>query len=313
MTPRRKKLLTMAVLLVIVAAAAAFGVWRMLGDAPEEVSLAEAVADAEAAADADDAAGASTSGSDTGRDTSGDAGSTADDSLSADGDDNTTDGDGSADGDSDSAADSASGDSGGDAGAASNGVALTAAELDGTWAVDAETGEFTLEDATGSFAGFRVDEELARIGAFTAVGRTGDVSGSLEIADEHVTSVDIEVDLTTLRTDDSRRDGAVQRALSTSQHPTATFSLTEELHIEGAVELGESISLVASGDLTVNGITQPVTIDIDAQLVGSLIAVVGSVEIIFADFEVTVPQVPIVLSADDHGIMEFQLLFRQSG
>ena len=287
MTPRRKKLLTVAVLLVIVAAAAAFGVWRMLGDAPEEVSLADAVADAEAAgdaADADDAASASFSGSDTGDDASSDAGSAADNSPSPGSDDGTADG-----------------------------VAMTAAELDGTWAVDAETGEFTLEDATGSFAGFRVDEELARIGAFTAVGRTGDVSGSLEIADEHVTSVEIEVDLTTLRTDDSRRDGAVQRALGTSQHPMATFSLTEALHIEGAVELGEAISLKASGDLTVNGITQPVTIDIEAQLVGSLIAVVGSVEITFADFDVTVPQVPIVLSADDHGIMEFQLLFRKSG
>lgn len=53
-------------------------------------------------------------------------------------------------------------------------------------------------------------------------------------------------------------------------------------------------------------------IDIEAQLVGSVIAVVGSVEITFADFDVTVPQVPIVLSAEDHGIMEFQLLFRRS-
>lgn len=294
MTPRRKKLLTMAVLLVIVAAAAAFGVWRMLGDAPEEVSLAEAVADAEAAAHADDAVGASASESDTGGDTSSDAGSAADDSPSTDPDDDTADSDGDAD-------------------AASDGVALTAAELDGTWAVDAETGEFTLEDATGSFAGFRVDEELARIGAFTAVGRTGDVNGTLVITDETVTSAEIDVDLTTLRTDDSRRDGAIQRALRTSQHPTATFTLTGALDIAGAVDAGAPITLSAPGNLTVNGITQPVAVAIEAQLVGSVIAVVGSVEIIFADFEVTVPQVPIVLSADDHGIMEFQLLFRQSG
>lgn len=241
MTPRRKKLLTMAVLLVIVAAAAAFGVWRMLGDAPEEVSLADAVADAEAAADADEGG------------------------------------------------------------------------IDGTWAVDAETGEFTLEDATGSFAGFRVDEELARIGAFTAVGRTGDVNGTLVITDETVTSAEIDVDLTTLRTDDSRRDGAIQRALRTSQHPTATFTLTEALDIAGAVDAGAPITLSAPGNLTVNGITQPVAVAIEAQLVGSVIAVVGSVQIIFADFDVTVPQVPIVLSAEDHGIMEFQLLFRKSG
>ena len=144
------------------------------------------------------------------------------------------------------------------------------------------------------------------------MGRTGDVSGTLEIADERVTSVEIEVGLTTLRTDDSRRDGAVQRALGTSQHPTATFSLTTELDIGDAVESGEPISLAAPGDLTVKGITQPVIINIEARLVGSVIAVVGSVEITFADFDVTVPQVPIVLSAEDHGIMEFLLLFRRS-
>lgn len=295
MSPRRRTVVTVVVLLVIVAAAAAVGVWRVLGDAPEEVSLAEAVEVAEQAqADPDPPASPTTA---------------AASSEVAGNDDAAPD---AADGDGDSAGVSGASDGDSDAAAAPDTAMTSTAELDGTWAVDAETGEFTLEDATGSFAGFRVDEELARIGAFTAVGRTGDVSGTLVIAEESVISVEIEVDLTTLRTDDSRRDGAVQRALGTSQHPTATFSLSEELHIEGAVELGESISLMASGDLTVNGITQPVTIDIEAQLVGSVIAVVGSVEITFADFDVTVPQVPIVLSAEDHGIMEFQLLFRRS-
>ena len=294
MSSRRRTVLTVVALLVIVAAAAAVGLWRVLGDAPEEVSLAEAVEVAEQVqeeAEAEpDATGA---GSDAAPET--DENSDASDA-----------------GDGDGAAGATSSESGTDGDTTSDGVAMAAAELDGTWAVDAETGEFTLEDATGSFAGFRVDEELARIGAFTAVGRTGDVSGSLVIAEESVTSVEIQVDLTTLRTDDSRRDGAIQRALRTSQHPTATFSLTEELSIDGAAEAGTAVTLSAAGDLTVNGITQPVVVVIEAQLVGSVIAVVGSVEIIFADFDVTVPQVPIVLSAEDHGIMEFQLLFRRS-
>ena len=84
------------------------------------------------------------------------------------------------------------------------------------------------------------------------------------------------------------------------------------MHIAGAVEDGEPVSIPAAGDLTVNGITQPVVVDIEAQLVGNLIAVVGSVEITFEDFDVTVPQVPIVLSAEDHGIMEFLLLFERA-
>ena len=288
-------MLTVGVLLVIVAAAAALGVWRILGNAPEEVSLAEAVEDAELAQDEPATAtpSAATAPADGGSDAP-------------------ADGDAASDtGDSDSAASAGTGVSDTDEDVAPETAVTSTAELDGTWAVDAETGEFTLEDATGSFAGFRVDEELASVGAFTAVGRTGDVSGTLEIADEHVTSAEIAVDLTTLQTDDRRRDGAVQRALGTSQHPTATFVLTGELPIEGAIESGQPVSVAAPGDLTVNGITQPVVVNIEAQLVGSVIAVVGSVEITFADFDVTVPQVPVVLSAEDHGIMEFQLLFRR--
>lgn len=301
MSPRRRTVVTVLVLLAIVAAAAIVGVWRVLGDAPEEVSLAEAVEVAEQSQENPDPPASPTT-----------AAASSEVAGNDDAAPDVADGDAAGVDDGDSAGVSGASDGDSDAAAAADAAMTSTAELDGTWAVDAETGEFTLDDATGSFAGFRVDEELARIGAFTAVGRTGDVSGTLVIAEESVTSVEIEVDLTTLRTDDSRRDGAVQRALGTSQHPTARFSLTEELHIDGAVELGGSISLMASGDLTVNGITQPVTIDIEAQLVGSVIAVVGSVEITFADFDVTVPQVPIVLSAEDHGIMEFQLLFRRS-
>ena len=293
MSPRRRKLLTVGVLLVIIAAVAAFGVWRVLGDAPEEVSLAEAVEVAEQAQEEPAPATTATTASAVADDS---------DSVAQTAEDPEPDAEVAAAGDDGSA----------DAAVPADEAVSSTAELDGTWAVDTETGEFTLDEATGSFAGFRVDEELANIGAFTAVGRTGDVSGTLEIADEHVTAVEIEVDLTTLQTDDRRRDGAVQRALGTSQHPAATFSLTEELRIEGAVESGAPVSLAATGDLTVNGITHPVVIDIEAQLVGSLIAVVGSVEITFADFDVTVPQVPIVLSAEDHGIMEFLLLFRRS-
>ncbi len=290
MSRRRRTLLTVGVLLAIIAAAAAFGIWRMLGDAPEEVSLAEAVEVAaqsqqNAAQNAASAVTTATTGED------------------ADSNDSVAAPVGNGEGEAPSSS---------EVSGSSDASAAATDELDGTWVVDTETGDFNLAEATGSFAGFRVEEELAGIGAFTAVGRTGGVSGTMKIEDEQVTSVEIAVDLTTLATDDRRRDSAVQRALGTAQHPTATFSLTEPFGIAGAADSGDAINLSTMGDLTVRGITQPVTVNVEAQLVGSLIAVVGSVEITFADFDVTVPQVPIVLSAEDHGIMEFLLLFRRS-
>src|SRR5687767_11274129 len=49
--------------------------------------------------------------------------------------------------------------------------------LDGTWTVDDSIGDFS--QFTSSFVGFRVQEELAGIGAKSAVGRTPDVTGTL--------------------------------------------------------------------------------------------------------------------------------------
>src|SRR5687768_17358227 len=44
------------------------------------------------------------------------------------------------------------------------------ASTDGVWSVDIEQGDFA--DFTSTFVGYRVEEELAGIGANTAVGRT---------------------------------------------------------------------------------------------------------------------------------------------
>ena len=178
----------------------------------------------------------------------------------------------------------------------------------GTWAVDTETGEFDYESATGSFVGFRVEEQLVNIGAATAVGRTGEVTGTMTVDGTSVTEASFEVDMTTITTNESRRDRRVQEALHTDQHPTATFELTEPIELGEGVESGQ-VAVDAVGDLTVNGVTRPFTIPIEAELVEGTIVVVGSTEIVFSDFDVEVPSAPVVVSAEDRGTLELQLLF----
>src|SRR5688500_5582384 len=78
--------------------------------------------------------------------------------------------------------------------------------ITGTWSIDTETGEFDYETATGTFVGFRIKEELASVGSTTAVGRTGDVEGSIEIDGTRLTAASFDVDLTTITTNESRRD-----------------------------------------------------------------------------------------------------------
>lgn len=190
----------------------------------------------------------------------------------------------------------------------------TAGEIDGiagTWTVDTETGEFDYESATGTFVGFRIEEELSSIGSTTAVGRTGDVSGTMVIDGTTVTDATFDIDLTTITTNESRRDDNVQSALDTDEFPTATFTLTEPIELGDGAADGETVATTAVGTMTLHGVTQDVTFDLEAQLVDSTVVVVGSTEVTFSDYDVEVPSSPIVLSVDDHGVLELQLLLVQ--
>ena len=180
-------------------------------------------------------------------------------------------------------------------------------DIVGVWTLQAADSDTDLSgEPSVSFAGFRVDEVLAGgIGEFTAVGRTADVGGRLELTDTALIATEVTVDFITLRTDNSNRDHQVQRALNTAEFPSAIFSLTEP------VELSDHSSFTGSavGDLTIKGITNRAEFDLEAQLVEDTLVVVGSSPVVFADYDVQVPSVPIVISAEDHGIIEFQLFF----
>ncbi|CAB4732724.1 unannotated protein [freshwater metagenome] len=184
--------------------------------------------------------------------------------------------------------------------------------IDGKWAVDTDSGAFDFDTATGSFAGFRITEELAQIGATEAVGRTGDVQGSLTIEGSTVTEATFTIDMTTLKSNDSRRNGKIQGALQTDQFPTASFTLTEPIPLGATAASGGDLTVNAIGNLTIHGQTQPVTLPLQAKLVGSTVIVVGSVDVTFADYGVEVPTAPIVVSVQDHGPIEFQLLFTRA-
>jgi len=188
----------------------------------------------------------------------------------------------------------------------------TPAGIDGTWTIDTTIGEFSFEEATASFVGFRIDEVLGSIGATQAVGRTPDVAGVLTVDGTLITEALIEADLTSIVTNASRRDNAVQRALNTSEFPIATFELLAPIDLGTVPQDGESFAVTGVGELTINGITQPLEIPLEGQVSGELVIVVGSVDITFADWDVAVPESPAVVSVEDHGPLELQLIFARS-
>lgn len=180
--------------------------------------------------------------------------------------------------------------------------------VEGTWTVDPEAGAA----AGGTSAGFRVDEELASIGATTAVGRTDQVTGTLTIEGTTVTEVEIVVDMGSLATDDSRRDGRMRDALATDEFPTSSFVLTEPIELGSVPAEGETVSVTAIGEMTIKGVTNPVEVELEAQVVDGTLVVVGSLPVVFADYGVEAPSSVVVVSVEDNGIIEFQLYLARS-
>jgi polyisoprenoid-binding protein YceI len=183
-----------------------------------------------------------------------------------------------------------------------------AAGVDGTWTVDRSVGSFA--DFSGTWAGYRFDEELAGIGGNTAVGRTPDVSGTMTVADGAVTAADVEVDLTTLDSDSDRRDGALRsRGLESDRFPTATFRLADPVRLPAGLTDGERATVTAAGELTIHGVTNEATVELQAEIRGAAGVVVGSAPIVLADYGIDPPTGFSVLSISGDGTFEFQLFF----
>ncbi len=200
----------------------------------------------------------------------------------------------------------------------SGGSAPTAADATGTQAgtvqVGSLAGTWTVVGNGASFVGYRVAEELARIGSATAVGRTSSVSGTLTFDGKAITDVQVTADLTTLQSDQAMRDNALRtQALETVKYPTATFRLTQPIVLDDVPAEGVPVTVTAVGELTLHGVTRPITITLQGQRTNGLVVVVGSTEIRFAEFNIQQPRSFNVLSVADHGTLELQLVFQHSG
>ncbi len=174
--------------------------------------------------------------------------------------------------------------------------------LDGTWTITPVEGQ--------TFIGYRINEVLNTIGDFTVVGRTTDVTGTLEGSGTTITAVNVVGDMTTITTDSSGRDNAMRsQALETGDFPEASFVLVDPIDLGSIPAEGTKVSAIAVGDLTIHGVTQRVDFPLDAQLQSGSIVAAGQLEVALSDFDITPPSARIVASVEDTAILELSLVF----
>jgi len=166
----------------------------------------------------------------------------------------------------------------------------------------------TLTVAADSQVGYRVKETLAGVDTEGA-GRSSSITGTMTIDGTTVTATDLTVDMTTFTSDDSRRDSQFNgRIMQVSQFPTATFKLTTPIDVGTIPTDGSSVQVQATGDLTIHGVTKPVTFDLTAKETNDRIGVVGSTVITFADYGIENPSNGFATTGDT-GTLELQLVF----
>ena len=156
--------------------------------------------------------------------------------------------------------------------------------------------------------GYRVKEVLFGVDT-EAVGRTNQITGTLTIDGTRVTQAQFTVDVASITSDESRRDGQFTgRIMSTAEFPTAVFTLTEPIELGTAPAEGVEVAATASGDLTLRGVTNPVTFEVTAQLANGRIGVFGNIPVVFADYRIANPSIA-GITTEDHGLLEFVLVF----
>jgi hypothetical protein len=174
----------------------------------------------------------------------------------------------------------------------------------GTWTVDTEVIAFDTATGSGTWVGYRIDEELAGRGAFTAVGRSPRVEGEITIEGDRVVAVEIRADLQGLESDNGTRDGRVRPIF---RDRPVTFVLSEPFTFGAVPGQGERVTVATRGVLRIGDIEREMDFELSGDVVGSRLVVTGSTLVVLEDFAITVPGSSVVLSVSDEATIELQL------
>jgi polyisoprenoid-binding protein YceI len=170
---------------------------------------------------------------------------------------------------------------------------------------------------TGNEARYNVREQLLHhdlpndaIGITTGI--TGAISvsstGAFDTANSRIT-----IDVTTLKSDQERRDGYVQRRLlETDKYPKVTFVPTALVGAIAPLPTTGPQSFDLAGLITVHGVTKPTVWHVKATSSGDDLTGSGYTKFTFADMSLDQPHMPFILSLADTIKLEYDFhLVRQ--
>ena len=159
----------------------------------------------------------------------------------------------------------------------------------------------------GTKARYKVAEQLVGVSfGSDAVGTTEAITGTIVLGIDSVVNASqskLTVDLKTLKSDQSLRDGYLQRnTLQTDKFPVLEFVPRKQVGLPNPL-LAAARPIVVGfqliGDMSLHGVTSEVTWNVVATVTTDTVAGRATTTLPFATFGMTKPTVPFVLSVDD--------------
>ncbi|MBV9357940.1 MAG: YceI family protein [Chloroflexi bacterium] len=168
-------------------------------------------------------------------------------------------------------------------------------------------------DPSNSQASYHAHEQLAGNDLPSdAVGTSHGVSGTIVLNPDGSVNSDqsqVTVDLTSLTSDEDQRDNFIKRnTLQVNQFPTATFVPTQVVGLDTPLPTSGQQTFQLMGNLTVHGVTQPVTWDVNAQFGDTSVSGDATTPVHITDFGMPIPSVAVVLSLNDALTLEMQFV-----
>ncbi|GIL09416.1 MAG: hypothetical protein BroJett033_9270 [Chloroflexota bacterium] len=191
--------------------------------------------------------------------------------------------------------------------------------------VQSSVEQIEVTDETGSEVVYRISqnasaaqyviEEVLNGVDTTVTGTTNEVAGDIliNLSDLSQSRVgEISINARTFATDEDRRDNSVARFILRSEDDANEFITLQPTAISGlpeSAEIGDTLSFQITGDLTIVGTTNSVTFDVTATLISeSQLTGHAETTINYADFNLSIPNVPFVASVEDTVILSLDFV-----
>lgn len=188
-------------------------------------------------------------------------------------------------------------------------AALTTAGATSTAAAPAVKGQPYTIVADQSSASYFVGEKLASLSLPSTAKGSTTITGTFGIDNDSLPAgTTFKVDLTSLKSDEARRDNRVQGALQTSQFPDATFVAESVTGVPNPVPEGTEFDAKLTGKFTLHGVTKDVTWDVKAKRQGQALSALATLKITFADYNITKPDIAGFVSVGDTATIQVSVV-----